>query len=259
MRGARHASGWFGAILSLVFALGVASCGLVVSFDDFGTTARTTSPEAGVAATPYSVRGVASGLEGKNVTLLMKIHPPGAPIQVERMARDLEVGEGEFVFASALADGERYEITVRENPTGLSCSVDQGTGIVAGSDVGGVLVNCASSDALLRDLQVSGLPISPVFAQGVFQLRGRRPAFDVDVKVCDYFKPSDKPPAGEFGTSLAVSGDTMAAGSSKVVSCLHAQRQGLVAGGVAPAQPDIAGGRPPGGLSRGRHARRRLP
>jgi hypothetical protein len=281
MGGVRHASGWFAAVLLLVFGLCVVSCGLVVSFDDFGTTARTASPEAGAAETPYSVRGLVSGLEGKNVTLLMKIHPARAPTQVERTARDLQVGEGEFVFASALADGERYEVTVRENPAGLSCSVDRGTGMIAGSNVAGVVVNCASSDALLEDLQVSGLPIWPVFAPGVFSYDAKTRAFDVfttslpnatvvatanhpgatvivagvptvsgkpsapvalksgrnmvsvlvvapdqrqlhytvsiDLKVCDYFKPSDNPTAGEFGASLAISGDRMAVGSSKVV------------------------------------------
>jgi hypothetical protein len=281
MGGARHGSGWFGLVFGLVFGLGVVSCSLLVSFDDFGTTARTASPEAGAAETPYSVHGVASGLEGKSVTLLMKIHPAGAPMQVERTARDLQVGEGEFVFASALADGERYEVTIRENPAGLSCSVDRGTGVIARSDVAGVLVNCASSDALLADLQVSGLPISPVFAPGVFSYEAKARAYDVfttslpsativatakhagasvfvagvptvsgdpsaplplksgrnlvsvvvvapdqrqlhyvvsiDLKVCDYFKPSDNPTSGEFGASIAISGSRMAVGSAKVV------------------------------------------
>ena len=49
----------------------------------------------------------------------------------------------------------------------------------AGSDVGGVAVRCVSSDALLADLEVTGIPLSPIFAPDTFAYSAKMSAFDV--------------------------------------------------------------------------------
>ena len=51
---------------------------------------------------------------------------------------------GSFTFATALADGTGYAVTVKTQPTGpiQRCSITNGSGILAGSDVTDVSVTC---------------------------------------------------------------------------------------------------------------------
>lgn len=85
------------------------------------------------AATPtYTVGGSITGLNG-NVTLQ------------NNGGDDLAAGaDGSFTFVTELADGAAYAVTVSTQPTGQTCSVTNGSGVIAGADVTNVAVTCVT-------------------------------------------------------------------------------------------------------------------
>ena len=52
---------------------------------------------------------------------------------------------GGFTFATALAGGAAYSVTVKTNPSGQSCSVSNGSGTVASANVTNVAVTCTTN------------------------------------------------------------------------------------------------------------------
>ena len=59
---------------------------------------------------------------------------------------DLSISaDGTFTFATAIADGASYAVTVKTEPTGQTCAVDNGSGTVAGANVTNVSVTCTTS------------------------------------------------------------------------------------------------------------------
>ena len=61
---------------------------------------------------------------------------------------DLTVSaNGPFSFATKLAGGAAYNVTVKTNPSGQSCSVANGSGTIAAADVTNVAVTCAAPPA----------------------------------------------------------------------------------------------------------------
>ena len=86
------------------------------------------------ATTPtYSVGGNLTGLSG---TVVLQ----------DNGGDDLSVSaNGPFTFATKLADGSFYGVTVKSNPTGQSCSVSSGSGTVSGGNVTTVGVACSDN------------------------------------------------------------------------------------------------------------------
>ena len=73
---------------------------------------------------------------------------------------DLRVyADGTYTFATAVADGNAYAVTVSAQPTGpaQTCTVANGSGTVSGSDIGNVAVNCPFATAYAVGGSVSGL------------------------------------------------------------------------------------------------------
>ena len=66
--------------------------------------------------------------------------------------------DGTFTFATPLASGGTYAVTVATQPSGpvQSCSASGGSGTVGSGDVTGVVINCAT-DAFVIGGTVSGL------------------------------------------------------------------------------------------------------
>ncbi|WP_298213664.1 hypothetical protein [Acidovorax sp.] len=87
-----------------------------------------------LAAATYTVGGSVSGLTGGSVVL-------------QNNGRDdLSLGSnGGFTFATALAGGGAYAVTVKTQPAGLSCTVSNGSGTVAAANVGSVQVSCGAA------------------------------------------------------------------------------------------------------------------
>jgi hypothetical protein len=81
----------------------------------------------------YSVGGTASGLSG---TVVLQ----------DNGGDNLSVtASGPFTFATTLASGSAYSVTVLTNPTGQTCTVTSGSGTIAAANVTSVAVSCAAS------------------------------------------------------------------------------------------------------------------
>jgi hypothetical protein len=66
------------------------------------------------------------------------------------------VTSGTFTFSTPLAGGSPYAVTVHSQPAGQTCLVANGSGTIAGADVGNVLVTCATNTFTVGGV-VSGL------------------------------------------------------------------------------------------------------
>ncbi len=86
------------------------------------------------AADAFTISGTVSGLTGT-----------GLVIQNNGGDDKTVTGNGAFTFASTVADGTPYSVTVKTQPAGQTCSVTNGTGTVAGANVGNVSISCAAS------------------------------------------------------------------------------------------------------------------
>ena len=81
----------------------------------------------------YSVGGTVSGLSG---TVVLQ----------DNGADQLSVSaSGSFTFATQLASGAAYNVTVQANPSGQTCTVSNGSGTVGSANVTNVAVSCAAS------------------------------------------------------------------------------------------------------------------
>jgi putative esterase len=91
--------------------------------------------DASAAPSTYTVGGTASGLASGNTVILQN-----------NGGNDLSVAaNGAFTFGAALAAGAAYNITVKTNPAGQTCTVANGTGAVGAANVTTVAVTCATS------------------------------------------------------------------------------------------------------------------
>ena len=52
---------------------------------------------------------------------------------------------GSFTFATSLASGAAYSVTVKTNPSGQTCTVSSGSGTVGSANVTSVAVSCANA------------------------------------------------------------------------------------------------------------------
>ena len=96
-------------------------------------------------AASYSVGGTVSGLSG---TVVLQ----------DNGGDNLSVtANGSFTFATALASGAAYSVTVKTNPSGQSCTVSNGSGTVAAANVTNVAVSCATAASYSVGGTVSGL------------------------------------------------------------------------------------------------------
>ena len=83
----------------------------------------------------YSVGGTVSGLSG---TVVLQ----------DNGGDDLSVSSnGAFAFATRLASGAAYNVTVKTNPSGQTCQVSGGTGTVASANVTNVAATCTATSA----------------------------------------------------------------------------------------------------------------
>ena len=165
------------------------------------------------SAAAYSIGGTVSGLSG---TVVLQ----------DNGADNLSVSaNGSFTFATPLAGGASYAVTVKTSPSGQSCTVSNGSGTVAAANVTNVAVSCTSAAAYSIGGTVSGLSGTVVLqdngadnlsvsANGSFTFatpRGRGAGYAVTVKTS---------PSGQSCTVSNGSGTVAAANVTNVaVSC----------------------------------------
>jgi hypothetical protein len=108
------------------------TCSVNNSSGTIGTT-NVTDANVSCAPTTYTVGGNVSGLNG-SVTLL---NNGGNALTVS--------ANGSFIFTTALSNGAAYGVTVGTQPAGQTCSVTNGSGNIAGTNVSNVSVTCTTN------------------------------------------------------------------------------------------------------------------
>lgn len=86
----------------------------------------------------FTIGGTVSGLGGAAVTLVLQLPTTGDSITA---------GDGRFTFRPLASSGESYAVRVASTPTGVVCTVINGTGTVANANVSSVGVDCVLSGA----------------------------------------------------------------------------------------------------------------
>jgi hypothetical protein len=101
----------------------------------YGTAAAADNWSGGSAdgSATYTVGGNVSGLSG---TVVLQ----------DNGGDNLSLtANGAFTFATALAGGTAYAVTVKTNPSGQTCTVSNGTGTIASANITNVTVTCTAS------------------------------------------------------------------------------------------------------------------
>jgi hypothetical protein len=149
----------------------------------------------------YTVGGTVSGLTG-TVALL---NNGGDGLSV--------TADGGFTFATALADGAGYAVTIDAQPTGQSCEVANGTGTIAGADVTDVAVTCTDDP-----------PPPPPPGSTVSYANDVQPYFNAECTACH---SGSNPPKGVDLSSYAqVMGSSVVVPGSADASLLVQQLEG---------------------------------
>ena len=112
-----------------------------------------------------------------------------------------------FSFATPVAKGSGYAVSVKAQPTGLACAVTKGTGTMSAGNVNSVLVSCTDQPFSLGG-SISGLTTSGlVLANGSDWL-------DVDANATSFTMPTTVP----YGSAYAVTVRTQPTGLSCTVT-----------------------------------------
>jgi 6-phosphogluconolactonase len=93
-----------------------------------------------LSATTYTVGGTVSGLTGSDLVLQY--------VSSNNVSSTLTISSnGSFAFAPQVANGSTYSITVASQPVNPAqiCTVSEGSGTLAGSDVTNVIVSCGQT------------------------------------------------------------------------------------------------------------------
>lgn len=97
----------------------------------------------------FTVGGTVNGLSGSGLVLQ------------NNGGDDLSISaNGTFAFAAEIANGASYAVTVKTEPAGQTCAVDNGSGTVAGANVTNVSVTCTANTWET----LSSLSASPAFS-----------------------------------------------------------------------------------------------
>jgi hypothetical protein len=148
--GTGQAAGWSGGNASSAPAGGGTGSGSTGSGGGTSSNGGTATP-----AVSYTVGGTVSGLSG---TVALQDNG-GSALSV--------TANGSFTFATSLASGASYNVTVSAYPSGQTCAVAGGTGTVASANVTSVAVTCQAatpvSSASDNFAQANG-PLSPNWA-----------------------------------------------------------------------------------------------
>jgi len=178
----------------------------------------------------YTVGGTVAGLDGAASVVLQLNGGDDRTI----------VADGGFAFSAGLADDSAYAVTVLTQPSGQTCSVANGSGVIDAADVGNVAVTCASDSA------VPGMPEGIVGTAGSAQIivAWAAPTSDGGSPITGYVATAT-PVAGGDGSSCATTGATSCAITGLVngveyalsVTASNAEGSGLPGTGTATVTP----------------------
>jgi subtilisin-like proprotein convertase family protein len=106
---------------------------------DTGTLTQWCLVPTVAAATTYTVGGNVSGVSGAGLVLSLNSGAQSLPISAS----------GSFTFPTGLASGAAYAVTVGTQPSGLTCTVANGSGTIGSANVTNVAVSCI--DTIFKD------------------------------------------------------------------------------------------------------------
>ena len=132
----------FPKILALIACVLLTACGAgnnCVGHNGCSDTASstTTTTTTTTSSTTYTIGGTISGLTSGSLILQNN----------SGNALTISANSTTFVFTTALASGVTYAVTVGTQPSGLTCSVTNGTGTIASANVTNVAVTCATTSS----------------------------------------------------------------------------------------------------------------
>ncbi len=100
------------------------------------------------AGNRYTVGGIVSGLTGTGLILQ------------NNGADDLSISaDGNFTFATPVADGDGYNVTVQSQPSGQSCAVTNANGTISGADAIDVTVFCSAYQPSFTTFQAASVVV----------------------------------------------------------------------------------------------------
>jgi len=97
--------------------------------------ANVTNVAVTCSANTYTVGGTLTGLTASNTITLQNNGGDNLTLNAD----------GSFTFATPVASGGPFAVTISAQPSGQNCTVSGGTGTVSGGNVTSVVVNCAST------------------------------------------------------------------------------------------------------------------
>ncbi len=104
----------------------------------------------------YTIGGSVNGLSGGTLVLQ---NNGGDNVSVSANAG--------FAFGTALTNGSNYSVTVLAQPAGTTCSVNNGSGVVAGADVSSVSVICVAGSRASITKELSGKFVFDAAGNGI--------------------------------------------------------------------------------------------
>jgi len=177
--------------------------------------AKVTTVKVACKANTYSIGGTASGLiTGRSVTLL------------DNGASALKVTKnGAFTFATKLASGTNYDVTLSVQASGETCTVTAGSGPVVAANITSVAVACVPNDYTVG-VTISGL----ISGRSVKVLNNGSESLTETTNGTFTFTPPvasgtaykitvGTQPSGEMCTVTAGSGTVVAANVNVAVAC----------------------------------------
>ncbi len=186
------------------------------------------SNNAGPAPT-YTVSATVSGLTGTGLVLQ------------DNGGDNLAVAaNGTFAFATSLANGAQYAVTVGTQPTGQTCTVSSGTGTISGANVTNVAVSCSAKKYTI------GGSVSGVTGSGLVLMDNGGDSLPVPAGASSFTFPTalgtgaayavtvGTPPSGESCSVTNGSGTVASANVTNVsVSCGSGQKVNVTVNGLS--------------------------
>ena len=132
---------------------------------------------AGQTCTVSNSTGTVSGANVANVTVTCSVNTytiggtvsglSGTVVLQNNGGDDLTVTQdGSFTFSAALADASAYNVTVKTQPSGQTCTVSNGSGTISGANITNVTINSYNSGSLDISFDSNGIVVNDGAAGG---------------------------------------------------------------------------------------------
>ena len=111
----------------------LAACGGTTATGKDAGTGSDAGSATDAATTGFALRGTVTGLVGAGLTLTTGTEDLAIP------------ADGSFAFPTRLPTGASYSVTIKSQPSGQTCSVTNGSGVIGTSSVIDILVACSNA------------------------------------------------------------------------------------------------------------------